>query len=443
MTPRLARRGAGRLLVPLLASSLGLAGALTTTLYLHHAAVGAIDRMLAERLRGAGESAAALLSGMPLDSERLRSVMSSNGLDGAYVVTAGLRVAADATGPSGRRADVLRLDLDRVEAALAGKTAVSPGYSFGALSVLTGYFPLWQDRRAVSGVLVLEAGQSFAGARLGLGRARTVGVVLSIVSACGLALAAMGWNRAERLRRDAAARAARGDMLSRVAAMAAHEIRNPIGVIGGTVELMRERSAANLGDRDRQALDDIAGEVGRLARLTDDLVDLAARRPLTFALVALPDLLLEAVRACEAAHPGVTVDCEMDAVPRLSADASRLRQVFANLLGNAAQARPAGRVRVRVTHDRGRVRVVIEDDGPGIAEAVAERIFDLHFTTRSGGTGLGLAVARSYVERHGGTLEHVSSGRGIGAAFEVRLPVAGPRDSSVVNEREGDAWLVC
>jgi two-component system, OmpR family, sensor kinase len=441
MTPPTSRR-AGRVLVPLLASSLGLGGALTTTLYLHHAAVGAIDGLLEERLRGAGESAAALLSGMPLDSERLRSVMAANGLDGAYVVTANLRVAADATGLAGRRADVLRLDLDRVEAALAGRGAVSSGYSFGALRVLTGYFPLWQGQHLVGGVLVLEAGQSLAGARLGIGRARTVGVVVSFISACGLALAAMGWNRAERLRRDAAARAARGEILSRVAAMAAHEIRNPIGVIGGTVELMLERSAAKLGERDRQALDDIAGEVDRLARLTDDLLDLANRRPLTLARVALPELLRETARACEAAYPGITVVCDIDEVPRLPADAARLRQVFANLLANAAQARPEGRVQVRVTLERGHVRAVVEDEGPGISEAVAERIFELHFTTRSDGTGLGLAIARSYVERHGGTLRHLPERLG-GAAFEVRLPVDGARGSSVMNEREDDRWPAC
>ena len=206
--------------------------------------------------------------------------MRTNGLEGVYVLSRSLRVTADATGMAGRRADLLRLDLGRVEGAFSGRATIAPAYAFGNLTVLTGYFPIARGDGAVSAVLVLEAGRSFVAAQTRITRARDLGVSLSIVSALALALVAARWNRVERERRAAAARAARGEALSRVAAMAAHEIRNPLGVIRGTVDLMRERSGATLVDRDRVALNDIAEEVERLRRLTQDLLDLSADRPL-------------------------------------------------------------------------------------------------------------------------------------------------------------------
>jgi len=93
-----------RTLAPVAAAAIGLVGALAATLSLYHTAVSALDRSLEERLRGAGESTAAVLGGSQPDPERLRAIMSANGLDAVYVVDRRLRVVADATGVSGRRA---------------------------------------------------------------------------------------------------------------------------------------------------------------------------------------------------------------------------------------------------------------------------------------------------------------------------------------------------
>jgi two-component system OmpR family sensor kinase len=411
-----------RALGPLVAAAIGLAGALAATLSLHGAAIRAIDRVLQERLTGAGEAAAALLAGGVPASDRLLAIMRANDLDGAYVIDRRLRVSADASGPSGRRADLLRLDPGRVERALGGAPSVAPGYTLGTLTVMTGTFPI-RGGGDVTGVLVLEAGQAFVAPRAGIMRALALGVGLSLLSALGLAMAAARWSRAERERREATVRAAQGTALSRVAAMAAHEIRNPLGVIRGTVDLMRERAAATLTERDRRALDDIGEEVERLRRLTQDLVDLAADKPLALEPTLVGELLAEAARATEAAFPGVSVRCDFGALPPLQADPTRLRQVFVNLLANAAQAQRHGEIHVRAASDGRAVRVVVQDAGPGIPEDVGDRLFDLYFTTKSGGTGLGLAIARRFVERHGGTLVHLRD-RKPGAAFEVALPVA-------------------
>lgn len=414
----------GRALAPLTAAGIGLAGALAATLSLHRAAVVAVDHVLAERLTGAGQAAAALLAAGAPTPERLGEVMRANGLDGAYVLGPSLRVLGDAGGATGRRADLLRLDLTRVRAALRGEPSAAPGYRLGALTVMTGYFPIRGLDGAVTSALVLEAGQAFVAARAPVGGALALSVALSLLSGLGLAIAGARWSRAERERQEAAVRAARGSALSRVAAMAAHEIRNPLGVIRGTIDLMRERAAATLSERDRVALADIAGEVERLKRLTDDLVDLSADRPLARTVVSLGAVLSEAARTAEAAFPGISVRCDVaDALPALELDAARMRQVFGNLLANAAQAQREGEIAVSARRDEHAVRIVFQDRGPGIPREIGERVFDLYFTAKSDGTGLGLAIARRLVERHGGTLIHLAD-RTPGAAFEVILPIA-------------------
>jgi signal transduction histidine kinase len=205
---------------------------------------------------------------------------------------------------------------------------------------------------------------------------------------------------------------------------------------------MRERSAATLSERDRAALGDIGGEVERLTRLTRDLVDLAAERPLAAAPTQVGELLAESARATERAFPDIAVECEIAPLPPLEADAARLRQVFANLLANAAQAQRAGEIHVHATSDRRAIRVVVQDRGPGIPDEVSGRLFDLYFTTKSGGTGLGLAIARRFVERHGGTLVHLRE-RKPGAAFEVMLPIRHSNHAAVGGDSQtADGGLV-
>jgi two-component system OmpR family sensor kinase len=412
--------------VPVVAAAIGLVGALVATLSLHRVAAGAVDRVLHERLIGAGESAAALLDAAAPGAASLQAVMRSNELDAVYVVSPELRIIADASGPAGRRADLLRIDARRVRDALAGGAQVAPGYALGTLTVMTGYFPIGRPDGGspARSVLVLEAGQVFVAAQGRVTRARNVAVLLALLSALGLAVVAARFTRAERGRQQAASYAARGELLSRLAAMAAHEIRNPLGVIRGTVDLMRERSRATLTERDRQSLDDVAAEVERLRGLTQDLLTLASDRPLALGPTDLGGLLGETARATEAAFPRINVHCEGLGLPTIHADPALLRQLFANLFANAAQAQSEGEITVAAQPGDGDgVKIAISDRGPGVPPDVGDRIFELYFTTKSGGTGLGLAIARRIVERHGGTLTLRRDGRpGAGATFLVTLP---------------------
>jgi len=198
----------------------------------------------------------------------------------------------------------------------------------------------------------------------------------------------------------------------------AHEVRNPLGVIRGTVELMGERGRGRLSDRDAEALQDILGEVARLRRLTDDFLDLSSDRPLAGSALELSSFLDDAARASRAAT-GVTIDVESPAGLHVQGDGGRLRQVLLNLVANAARA-GAQRVRFRAAADGARIQLDVADDGPGIPETIRPRLFEPFATTREDGNGLGLAVSRRIVERHGGSLALLPATPG--ATFRIELP---------------------
>lgn len=395
-------------------AALALAGPLVAMFALWRGAQLSLERVLDARLKGAGESAALLLEDRPAGGEALRSLMAAQHLDGAYLLDRKLTVLADATGPSGGRADLLRVDPDRVTAAFAGEATVAPTYALGEVVVATGYFPV-RSGGQISAVLALEAGRAFADPGPWLSRALALGVLGALFAAASIGVIG-------RRALQGQASAARADAFARVAAMAAHEIRNPLGVIRGTVELMQARLKRTLTLKDAEALADVLGEVERLRRLTEDLTDLAQDRPLSMDEVDVAAVLEEAARAAEKAAPPVKVKLEVEggALPRVRGDPARLRQVFANLLSNAAQAQREGEVEVRAFTEGGAVLAQVRDRGPGVPREAREKLFDPFFTTKAQGSGLGLFISRRLVERHGGSLRLVDT-EGPGACFEVRL----------------------
>ena len=400
----------------LVAASVCLAGMIAVTIFLSRAADAALDRTLEQRLRGAGESAAILLGAPQPGSRRLAEFIRANDLDDAYVLSDDLRVIEDASGDAPRRPDLLRVDADRARRALSGEVTVGAGYALDDLTVATAYFPL----RGQRAILTVEAGQAFATSRSHIRRARLLGVLLSFLTALALGAAAARWASAEKARQAAAERAARGDVMARMAAMAAHEIRNPLGVIRGTVELLRERTAGTLAPRDHGALADVLEEVERLRALTDDFLDLGRERPFARERVDLDAVLDQCCGAIEKRFPGTHVQRELPPLPPVEGDVTRLRQLFGNLLVNAAEAQGGGDIVLAAEPVANGIRVRVIDRGPGIPPEVKERLFDPFVTGKQGGTGLGLAIVQRIAQRHGGSVSLVEQGKGV--TFEVFLP---------------------
>src|SRR5262249_18601036 len=178
--------------------------------------------------------------------------------------------------------------------------SVSLGWAIGEARVASAYLPV-RHAGAVDQVLVLEGGEAYAARQSDLDRALHLGWLLSACAAVLTALVATGWAAAERRQQDLATRAARGAAVAQLAATVAHEVRNPLGVIRGTVELMVERGRGRLGERDAEALQDILGEVARMRRLTDDFLDLSSDRPLAGSALEVSSFLDDAARASPAA----------------------------------------------------------------------------------------------------------------------------------------------
>lgn len=221
----------------------------------------------------------------------------------------------------------------------------------------------------------------------------------------------------ESLSRMAATLEQRADYIRDFAAHVSHEFKTPLSTIAGTVELLREH-LEEMGPEDRERfMSNLDAEAKRLTRLVQRLLDLA-RADMTsvpHSETCRPAALLAGLA------PGAEVK---DVEVRMGAEA--FEAVMTNLLDNARRhAGPEARVSVALRAEGGDALLVIEDDGPGISPANAERIFTPFFTTarKQGGTGLGLSIVRSLVAAHGGTITLVPSRQG--ARFEIRLPLAG------------------
>lgn len=224
-------------------------------------------------------------------------------------------------------------------------------------------------------------------------------------------------------------RAERLSALGELSAMLAHEIRNPLGSIRGTAEILRDDFRP--GHPKHEFLEILLKETDRLNRVVEDFLRLSRPIDGEKKTCDLSAELRELVTflGSDAAARGVRIALEVDALPPVTGDPEKLRQAFLNLLLNGIQATGAGGgVRVRGTvlprsgDDRPLVELAFADTGAGIPKESLEKIFTPFFTTKEGGTGLGLAITQRIVEGHGGTVT-VESTPGQGTTFRVRLPV--------------------
>jgi signal transduction histidine kinase len=375
---------------------------------------------LSERLSALGGTAARWLAETDPRgaSPTLAVLVDENHLDDAYVVDTGLHVIAGVRTPAGSPLNLLRVDQERLAAALAGTGSVGPGYSIA--NVDAAYFPIGATGR----VLAIEAGEEFHAPVL---RGRTtylVAVVLSLLVAIVFALA-MGFSlRSLERARIAHGRTERLAAVGQMAAMVAHEVRNPLGILRGQVELARERLSPDAPPRERERFGEMVAEIDRLNRLTEEFLGLARDLPLERAAVDVRALAVAVVDAARVSHAGSSI--AVTGGPEeitLDVDADRLRQAMLNLVLNALQVGGDG---VAVTIDVSRrgdaTRISVADDGPGIPPDIAADLFEPFVTSRSGGTGLGLAVARRIAEAHGGALVLESPPGERGAVFSIYLP---------------------
>ncbi|HEX8909763.1 MAG TPA: ATP-binding protein, partial [Anaeromyxobacteraceae bacterium] len=212
--------------------------------------------------------------------------------------------------------------------------------------------------------------------------------------------------------------------LGQLAAVVAHEVRNPLGVVFNSLGALR-RAVPAQGDA-RMLLDIVGEEAERLNRIVGDLLDFARPSRPAVRPEPLGPIVEDALQAALAGDTrGVKVERALPAeLPHVPMDARLLRQALVNLVVNAVQAMGAGggTLTVRARAERDGAVLEIEDTGPGIPEDVRHRIFEPFFTTKAAGTGLGLAVVKRIVDDHHGTIETRRATAG-GTVFAIRLPL--------------------
>jgi PAS domain S-box-containing protein len=219
-------------------------------------------------------------------------------------------------------------------------------------------------------------------------------------------------------------------------ALLAHELRNPLAPLRNGIELLR--LAQNDDETAERTYRMMARQVATMTRLVDDLLDVSrvARGKLELRCEAcdLGDVLRSAVETSapliDAGRHTLHLALPRSAVT-VNADRVRLEQVFANLLNNAARyTRPGGRIELGAAVEGAEAVVTVSDNGVGIPEPMLDRVFDAFTQVPSrdrpshGGLGLGLSLARSLVDLHGGSIRAASRGEGQGTRFTVRLPLA-------------------
>jgi two-component system NtrC family sensor kinase len=233
--------------------------------------------------------------------------------------------------------------------------------------------------------------------------------------------------------------------VGQLAAGVAHEIGNPLAAVLGYAEILRSDAAAQAGaggpllsaDERRDALDRVKAETQRIHRIIQDLLDYS--RPTREEAQATEPLAVlrsaEALLRPQARFRAIKLVSEppLGSWPLVLVSPGRLRQVFVNLLLNAADAMAGqGTVAVRATvtagpQEHALVRLLLRDEGPGVSPELERKIFDPFFTTKSPGqgTGLGLSISRSIIESYHGTLELAPTPPGEkGAAFLITLPAS-------------------
>ena len=226
--------------------------------------------------------------------------------------------------------------------------------------------------------------------------------------------------------------------VGRMAGGVAHEVRNPLSSIKGLALLLKHKFPEH--SRERDTADLLIQETERMNRTITEMLSFTRPAPLRLEPVDLGALLqrsLELVRT-EAADSGVVTGLQVaPGLPAVEGDADRLQQVLMNVLLNGLQAmEEGGRLQVTAAADADGVEVRITDTGRGIAPELQAQVFFPYFTTKPGGSGIGLAISQKIIADHHGSIE-IESESGQGATVVIRLPLRQPADGTSRESGDG------
>lgn len=281
---------------------------------------------------------------------------------------------------------------------------------------LTAYAPVFNEFDEVTGILILEAPATlFTTLRFFRRNLIFMGIggLLLIALFAGIIMLAI--RRLLGIERELTAKT-RLAHLGQMAAMVAHEIRNPLSIIKGSADVLRKKYAK----AEDELFDFIPDEIDRLNRLVNDFLQFARKREPDFSSVKPAEVL--ASLSDQMQDPRIEVEAASNAAIQLDADA--FRQVMLNIIENARQATPEnGRIVVSCKENPRTKRMAIEvkDNGAGMDEETLAQVFDPFFSTRATGSGLGMAITRQLIEQMNGSIS-VESTPGSGTVVHMEFP---------------------
>lgn len=287
--------------------------------------------------------------------------------------------------------------------------------------VLSGRIPITMREVTVVTASDREVHVQASTSRMRAVGGRILGAVVTIEDVSEIKALTEQLIRADRL-------AAMGELTAGVA----HEVRNPLGIIRASVQLLED--AKGDPDRIRQTTDVVKQEIDRLDKVIKALLDFGRpSRPTmmrTDPTEVLRDVLLFTGRFASQADVTIEESFPED-LPQVTADPDQLKQVFLNLVTNAVQAMDevkGGTIRLTARREGDYVALSVSDTGPGIPADELSKVFDPFYSTRDEGTGLGLTIVHRIIDEHGGHIEVESGSEG--TTFTVALPIAMDREIS-------------
>ncbi len=214
-------------------------------------------------------------------------------------------------------------------------------------------------------------------------------------------------------------------LIGELSASIAHELRNPLASLKGSVEMLREKKVPE--EHADQLMDIALSEMDRLNSIITDFLLYAKPRQLSKEQFDLNQSLKDVVTLLQSSDSNgkdVKISASLDGNLFITGDAGQIQQVFWNLSLNAVDAvSDNGSIDIYTKKNSSNVAIVIKDNGKGIDKEDIDKVFYPFFTTKEKGTGLGLSIAHKIIEEHKGKLEVKSSGRGKGSTFKITLPI--------------------